>query len=218
MKIEILAHRNPDGPGSLDVFIDGVKVDDYAEHWVDPGAGHMLSEWRETRASMAGDERLSPAYRAAVVQAMADVENSEYIVDDREPPWDVAWTLHDSNELVALWQDYANLHENEKDQLDGFACEQVSRALVTALTEAGWDAWLVRGSAPDEADGLLGEHYWVGVDDEGMVQHIDLTAQQFTNLAGHGEDVMEWPLTWHDDPARPRHVAINYTLVERVEA
>ena len=221
-KIEILVVRDPDGPAQLQVFVDGVETSDYAEEVVDAGAGHMLSEWVRHTASLTVDEDLTPAFRTAAVIARMDPPGSNYIEDDRTPPRDLAWDLHKDDELLQLWEDYPNLDEAEKDRLDSFACEQVSRMFVAELLEGGWDAWLMHGDDAESVDGLIGEHYWVAVDDEGMTSHYDLTYKQFSNVADPAVALAvdaaagEWPLQWHTYPNEPRHEVVNYRTVKPV--
>lgn len=222
-KIEILVVRDPDGPADVRVFVDGVETTDYFEEVVDAGAGHMLTEWVTDTNDLRGNESLSPAFRTAAVIAREDPPGSNYIEDDRTPPRDVAWNLHHDNELVQLWEDYSNLHENEKDRLDYFACEQVSRLLVTKLTEAGWDAWLMHGTDPESVDGMIGDHYWVGIDDGGgMTEHLDATYKQFGNVADPAVALEvdaaagEWPLIWHTYKDSPRHQVVPYRTIKTV--
>lgn len=222
-KIEVLTVRDPDGGTYVTMFVDGVKTDDYTEYDVDAGAGHMRSEWDEESRDIEADPDLTPAFKAAVLAARENPPGSKYIEDDRVPPRDVAWALLKENELVALWEDYVNLHENEKDRLDMFACEQVSRLLVTKLKAEGWDAWLFHGQDPQSVDGLLGDHYWVGVDDDGMVEHFDATYQQFANVADPAVALAvdgaggEWPLQWHTWPDSPRHPIVTFATITKVD-
>jgi hypothetical protein len=213
-KVELLITWDSDGGGTLRMFVNGVETAGYAEEWVDPGRGHMLSEWRGHNREVEADEDYSPAFKEAVLAARDEAEKSSYVEDDREAPVDLAWELITDDDRVGLWQDYVNLDEAEKDRLDTFACEQVSRMLVSKLVENHHDAWLIHGTDPDEADGLVDDHWWVGVDDGGATLNIDLTAQQFLNVAGHenAEARFEWPLTWHTSVGGPvnDHQVIKY--------
>lgn len=80
-RVEVLVECDPDSAGTVRVFIDGVEVQ-AEDHWVDPGRGHMLSEWREYTRYLATSGELTPAYRDAVVDARDQVEKSAYIEDD----------------------------------------------------------------------------------------------------------------------------------------
>lgn len=84
-KIEILVTWDSDNGGDLTVFVDGVRTDDASGdvtiEWVDPGAGYLLSGWREDRAQIEGAD-YSPAFKAAYLSAHDEAEGSEYIEDD----------------------------------------------------------------------------------------------------------------------------------------
>lgn len=222
-KIELLVVRDPDGPAHITVYIDGAESTDYRYEVVDAGAGHMRSEWVETDRRIAADADLTPAFREALLAARQDPPGGGYIEDDRQSPWDVAWELNDANDLVALWDTYLTLDEEEKDRLDGFACEQVSRLLVDKLIEAGWDAFLIHGDDAQSVDGMIGDHYWVGVNDSGMVLHLDPTYLQFANVAdpqvalavdGAGG---QWPLQWHTAPELlNRHPIVRFGTITTI--
>jgi hypothetical protein len=120
-------------------------------------------------------------------------------------------------------EDYSNLHENEKDRLDYFACEGVSRLMVAKLREAGWEAWLMHGDDAESVDGMIGEHYWVAVDGgAGMTEHLDLTYKQFGNVADPQVALAvdaaagEWPLTWHTC-YETRHQIVNYRRIVEIK-
>lgn len=221
-KIEVLTVRDPDGGIDVRMWIDGVETTDYAEEVVDAGAGHMRSDWVERTLWIRNNEELSPAFRTAAEIAREDPPGGQYIEDDRTPPRDMAWDLHKDDERLQLWEDYPNLVEVEKDRLDYFACEAASRMFVAKLIEGGWDAWLMHGTDPESVDGLLGDHYWVAVDDEGMTSHYDLTYKQFSNVADPAVALAvdaaagEWPLQWHTYPSEPRHEVVNYRTVKPV--
>lgn len=80
--IEILVERDPDSCDVVTVFVDGVRTDEYAEHVVDPGAGHLLSEWRESTEWVRTKSGYSPAYVEAIIKARDEAEDSSYIVTD----------------------------------------------------------------------------------------------------------------------------------------
>ena len=221
-KIEVLVVRDPDGPTDVRVFVDGVESTDYTEEVVDAGAGDVRSEWDAHTSWVAGRDELTPTFRTAVQIARENPPGSRYIEDDRTPPRDLVWDLHKDNDLLQLWEDYPRLSESEKDRLDYFACEQVSRLLVDKLIAAGWDAWLIHGTDPDTVDGMVGDHYWVGVDDDGMTEHLDATYLQFHNVADPQVALEvdaaagEWPLQWHTYPESPRHQVVPYRTIKTV--
>jgi hypothetical protein len=80
-RIEILTVRDPDESTVVRMFIDGVEVEGYAEVSVDPGAGHMLSDWRASQAEiLAGD--YSEGFKTAALAAYEEEEGSEYVTPD----------------------------------------------------------------------------------------------------------------------------------------
>ena len=81
-QVEVLVERDPDGGTDVTVFLDGVQVTGWTEETVDPGRGHLRSEWDEHTASIEADEDYSPAFKAAVLSARADAAGSKYIEDD----------------------------------------------------------------------------------------------------------------------------------------
>jgi len=83
-EVEVLVERDPDGGTDVTVFLDGVRVTAWTEETVDPGRGHLRSEWDEHTANVEADEDYSPAFKAAVVSARADAAGSKYIEDDLE--------------------------------------------------------------------------------------------------------------------------------------
>lgn len=82
-RLEVLVIRDPDGGTDVEVFIDGEPWA-YAEEVVDPGRGHVRSEWDEHTASVEAEEDYSPAFKAAVLAARAEASDSKYIEDDEE--------------------------------------------------------------------------------------------------------------------------------------
>lgn len=82
MNIEILVVRDPDSGTYLEVYLDGVLTDDFVQYDVDPGAGYLLSEWREETDDIEQRPGLSDALRASIVQSRIIHERSDYISDD----------------------------------------------------------------------------------------------------------------------------------------
>lgn len=74
--IEILHVRDPDGPCTVSVWVDGEPADHVSEVTVDAGAGHDCHDWEEDRASTVPS---SEAFRAAAEEAYDDPPGSEYI-------------------------------------------------------------------------------------------------------------------------------------------
>lgn len=84
-KVEILVIRDPDSYTDIMVWIDGVQTTvGVTEESVDPGAGHLLSEWRESTQAVRDRESYSPAFRDAVVAARVDYDHSQFIEDDED--------------------------------------------------------------------------------------------------------------------------------------
>ena len=98
----------------------------------------------------------------------------------------------------------------------------VSEMFVAKLIEGGWDAWVMHGDDAESVDGMIGDHYWVAVEDEGMTCHYDLTYKQFSNVADPAVALAvdaaagEWPLQWHTYPTEPRHEVVPYRTIKAV--
>lgn len=78
--IEILVVRDPDSADEIRVWQDGVELrpGDYAEFYVDAGAGWEYEDWREA-AEAADEGAMYPAVRVAVAAAYADPPGKKYI-------------------------------------------------------------------------------------------------------------------------------------------
>lgn len=88
--LEVLDVRDPDASSEVTIFLDGVAVSprDYAQYNVDPGAGDVLSSWRAESRDVAADTTRSPAFRDAILSALAANESSEFIEDDLQGAFD----------------------------------------------------------------------------------------------------------------------------------
>lgn len=76
-RVEIVSYRNPDANTDLHLFVNGVEVTDYSWTEADPGAGHDIEDWRESRDAAMRDA--SPA-AAELIQRFYDAgEDSEFI-------------------------------------------------------------------------------------------------------------------------------------------
>jgi hypothetical protein len=81
-RIEIVSYRDPDAKTYLHLFVDGVEITDYAWTEADPGAGHDIEHWRESRDAAIRDA--SPA-AAELIQRLYDAsEDSEFITGQRQ--------------------------------------------------------------------------------------------------------------------------------------
>lgn len=79
--IEILHGRDPDSSCELTVFVDGVRVEEYALLDVDPGAGHERESWLERIESVRSDTDASKAFREAALRELEGALSSQYIID-----------------------------------------------------------------------------------------------------------------------------------------
>lgn len=76
-RVELLHKRDPDSECSIDVFVDGILVEDVTEFSVDAGAGTDWSDWVESRAEdIAG---ASPVVAARLWAECVDPPGSGYI-------------------------------------------------------------------------------------------------------------------------------------------
>lgn len=83
-KVEVLHVRDPDSSCGVTVWIDGVEVS-FDEESIDPGRGYSRGEWYDRmtdNADPTNNPRRSPAYRAAVADALEQAGGSEYIEPD----------------------------------------------------------------------------------------------------------------------------------------
>lgn len=84
-KIEVLNVHHEDAAPVTEVWVDGVRAEaGVTVVDVDPGRGHVLSDWRATANAIADDEALSPGFRQSAADAYALAEDSEFISDDTE--------------------------------------------------------------------------------------------------------------------------------------
>lgn len=84
-KIEVLSVRHPDTATVTEVWLNGQHVtytDTVTVVDVDPGKGHVLSEWRASAQHVAADESLSQAFRDAVTGAFEANEDSDHVMND----------------------------------------------------------------------------------------------------------------------------------------
>lgn len=81
--IEVLVVRDPDTWDDVTVFVDGQRVN-FTQQDVDPGAGHLLSDWDKETDTVANEEHYSPAFRAAVIAARQGYRTNQYIQEDGE--------------------------------------------------------------------------------------------------------------------------------------
>jgi hypothetical protein len=79
-RLEVLVERDPDGGTDVTLFVDGVRTE-YDGEVVDPGYGHMRSEWDEHTKDVP-TLGYSEAFTAAVLEARAQWSDSKYIEDD----------------------------------------------------------------------------------------------------------------------------------------
>lgn len=80
-KIEVLHERDPDSSCDISVYLDGVLART-TEQSVDPGAGGSRADWAQHTANVEADETLTPAFRAASVEALNRHADSQYLDDD----------------------------------------------------------------------------------------------------------------------------------------
>ncbi len=83
-EVEIAAVRDPDGPTSFELFVDGTPVV-ATEYVIDAGAGWGWTEWKETR-----DHNLaaaSPAVRAVLLAHYVDPPGGKYVEGRDDAPW-----------------------------------------------------------------------------------------------------------------------------------
>ena len=82
MRIEILHVRDSDGGCEHRVIVDGTPVDDVVVETVDPGRGHMLSDWDEYTDDVRKAKDYSPEFRAMVVAERVEARESKYIEEE----------------------------------------------------------------------------------------------------------------------------------------
>ena len=78
--IEVLHERDPDSECSVRVFVNGVETTSFMVD-VDPGRGHLLSDWRESK-EYAVENAATEASAAAVAEAYDAGEENQYVEDD----------------------------------------------------------------------------------------------------------------------------------------
>lgn len=79
-QVEVMHDRDPDGYCTIRVWVDGVEVDAYEES-IDPGAGHMRSEWDEHTESVRTSGRTAE-FVEAVAEARDAAASSPYVMED----------------------------------------------------------------------------------------------------------------------------------------
>jgi hypothetical protein len=79
-RIEIVSYRDPDNATELRVFCDGVETTAFEWCEADPGAGHTLSDWRDTARDYA--QQASPAAARVIREYWHSGEPSEYVTRD----------------------------------------------------------------------------------------------------------------------------------------
>ncbi len=82
-KVEVLVIRDPDDYTEVEVYLEGRGVDLPTES-IDPGAGHLLSGWREGTEQIRDDESYSPEFRDRVVSIREEYNDSQFIENDEE--------------------------------------------------------------------------------------------------------------------------------------
>lgn len=82
-KIEVLVVRDPDGGTDLQLWVDGEPTDAWSVEVVDPGAGHMRSDWDQATSEVS-DLGYSGAFEAAVIAARGEWADSGFVMDDRD--------------------------------------------------------------------------------------------------------------------------------------
>lgn len=80
-RIEIVSYRDPDNETELRIFVDGQERTDFDWCEADPGAGHVLSEWRQTGAEYASSA--TPAAAERIREFWSAGEASEYVEGDK---------------------------------------------------------------------------------------------------------------------------------------
>jgi len=83
--IEIMHSRDPDSECDLDVLANGERVD-FSSEDIDPGRGHMLSDWNEHTEWVLTQSGYSPNFIAKVASARDEARENRYIEDDTPPP------------------------------------------------------------------------------------------------------------------------------------
>ena len=79
--LEILHGRDPDSECGLDVFIAGELIDqDWDEEDIDPGRGYRREDW-DARIEDTKAYPHSPKFKAAVLDALEEFGDSEFITD-----------------------------------------------------------------------------------------------------------------------------------------
>jgi hypothetical protein len=76
-RVEVVSYRDPDADTDLHLFVDGAEITNFSWTEADPGAGHDIDDWRESRDVAMRDA--SPA-AAEVIQRFYDAgEDSEFV-------------------------------------------------------------------------------------------------------------------------------------------
>lgn len=114
--VEVLYVRDPDAGTDVRVWLDGQEIP-FREEGVDPGYGHLRSDWEMGTAAIRADEKLSPSFRDAVISARNAWATSKHIEQDLEvePPeegteatcgcgYPLVWTGEHWEHDVAPWR------------------------------------------------------------------------------------------------------------------
>lgn len=81
--VEILHSRDPDGGCNIDLWIDGQRVrEGVTVEDIDPGRGHLRSDWHERIADAEASSNYSPDFQAALVGELEANADSQFIDED----------------------------------------------------------------------------------------------------------------------------------------
>lgn len=119
-RVEILTVRDPDSANAVWVFVDGQECDWYESEDVDPGAGHMRSEWLGRKAQVIADEDYSPEFKKAVLTAIDENEDSSYVEDDEGIDLS-CWALIAGPTNFCTWR-----YEDDGDDVDAAAAALIA--------------------------------------------------------------------------------------------
>lgn len=148
-KVELVTYRDPDSAIDVGVFVDGVETHGYHHTSIDPGAGHSLSGWLDTRRSFI--EGASPAAGELIGKWMDAGAGSSYVEDDS--PWFITMAttaprLGGHVSWSVLRRDYGPAH-------DGGPWTQ--RRVKTGLSQDEAQAYVARLQAVALATGVWGQ-------------------------------------------------------------
>lgn len=85
-RIDLIVSRDPDAADEVLLYLDGQLVTDYHLHYLDPGAGHLRSDWEQARAEDLDDVDpvAHPRLHAALVACWDAAGQSKYVSDNDE--------------------------------------------------------------------------------------------------------------------------------------